>query len=235
MTEAARQKELFNIIDAGMIEYSKAYGLQRELVWKRKLGLIRDTIILAEHKPVFTIGRRGSKSNLLVREGWLKDRGLELVRTDRGGDITFHGPGQLVLYPVIDLAGFEKDLHLYIRNLEGVIIGFLLSYGVSSMRISGATGVWIESDTKIGSIGIGVTRWVTYHGLSVNVNTPLEYYDMINSCGLESCKMTSLSSVLENYVNILEAKERLIQSFFEIFKRYGTTISSMDKKEAHLL
>jgi len=230
MTESLRQTGRFDTIDAGIIEYSKACDLQRELVSKRKLGLISDTVILAEHKPVFTIGRTGLKSNLLVQQQWLKDNGVEFIEADRGGDITFHGPGQLVLYPIIDLTGFKKDLRLYIRSLENVIINFLSYYGISGIRAPGATGVWIDKRSKIGSIGIGVTRWVTYHGLSVNVNTPLWYYGAIIPCGLDYCETTSLCDILRSYINIYEAKELLMQSFSEIFKGNGAEISGVDKK-----
>lgn len=213
MIELCRSQKVIDIIDAGFAEYREVYNLQKELVRKRKAGLIGDTLILAEHPPVFTIGRRGSAANLLVSEGCLKENSLELIRVDRGGDITFHGPGQLVLYPILDLLGWGGDIRLYIRRLEDVMIDFLSRYNISGIRISGDTGVWIDKDTKIGFIGIGVSRWVTYHGLSINVNTPLRYFDMIRPCGLRRCAVASVSSILKKDIDAADAKAHLIDSF----------------------
>ncbi len=215
---------MIDVIDVGIKDYRDVYNLQKELVRKRQLGLIGNTLVLAEHFPVFTIGRRGSRDNLLLTEDGLRRMGIELIEVDRGGDITFHGPGQLVLYPIVDLREKKRDIHLYIRRLEEVIIDFLSRYDIRGRRRPGATGVWIDENAKIGSIGIGISKWVTYHGLSINVNNPLYYFDMIWPCGLPSVKMASIGSILKMNVNIDEAKNHLIASYEKI--------SAMDKEEA---
>lgn len=222
MIEVPQKDKIIDVIDAGITEYRKAYDLQKELLQKRQCEIIGDTLLLVEHLPVFTVGRMGSKENLLVDENSLRKFGMELIAVDRGGDITFHGPGQLVLYPILDLRSLDRDIHLYMRRLEGVIIDFLAQYNVLGFRIPGATGVWVEEETKIGSIGIGIKRWITYHGLSVNVNTPLYYFDLIAPCGLTSCKIASLSSILKRYIKIDEAKNRLIKSFEGTFPFVAT-------------
>ncbi len=207
------KRDIFNIIDAGNLSYRDVFELQKELASKRITGDIKDSIVLAEHPPVFTIGRKGSLRNMLVDEEAMRDKGLELIRVDRGGDITFHGPGQITLYPIMDLKALKKDLNLYIRTLENAVMDFLSSYGIIPICIPGATGVWMDKYTKIASIGITVKKWVTYHGLSVNINTPLSYFDMIKPCGLEYCKMVSLASVLGRLIDMDNAKERLIDAF----------------------
>lgn len=234
--KSAFYRYFFNVIDLDTVEYAKIYNLQKNLVRIRQLGLIYDSLILVEHPPIFTIGRKGSRTNLLISEDGLEKRGLELLETDRGGDITFHGHGQLVLYPVFDLSSRKKDISLYIRMLEEAVIRFLWRYNVTGHRIQKATGVWIDNETKIASIGIGVSKWVTYHGLSVNINTPLHYFDMIRPCGLKPCKIISLSSILGRDIDIDEAKKGLIEIFKDLFDiNYDATISTLDKEKATLL
>ena len=226
MKEILGEEKFINIIDAGVSDYESIYGLQKALVHKRRAGLICDTLILAEHTPVFTIGRTGSRKNLLIDEDTLKEKRIGLFEVDRGGDITFHGPGQLLLYPIIDLTARGRDLHKYLRMLEEIIVDLLSRYNIVGSRIPGATGVWVDRDRKIASIGIGVSRWVTYHGLSININTPLYYFDMIRPCGLAWCRMTSLESILKRQIDMKQAKRHLIESYEKI--------SSMDKKTALL-
>ena len=233
MMNVKDSQRAIEIIDIGIAGYREAYNLQRELVQRRRFKEVCDTLILAEHPPVFTMGRTGSKKNLLVSEDCLKREGIDFVETDRGGDISFHGPGQLVLYPILDLREWKRDIHLYIRCLEKVLIDFLFCYNITGLLINGATGVWIDKDTKIASIGIGVSKWITYHGLSININTPLYYFDMINPCGLATCKMTSLSQVLKRYIRPDEAKKYLIDSFKNLFEKdIYEEISVLDKEEA---
>ncbi|MDB4349856.1 lipoyl(octanoyl) transferase LipB [Omnitrophica bacterium] len=220
MIEICQSQEIVDIIDIGIAEYRKVYDLQKELVRKRWSGIIEDTLVVTEHLPVFTIGRTGSKDNLLINPGDLAESGIDLIETDRGGDITFHGPGQLVLYPILDLSGFERDIRAYIKKLEEVIIDFLSRYNIAGLSVKGARGVWIDKNTKIGSIGVGITKWISYHGLSVNVNTTLGYFNMIRPCGLKDCMATSISSVLKKEIEMTEAKRYLVESFKKIFKRW---------------
>ena len=204
------------ILDLGLIDYEDCYRKQKEFVRRRKLGKIEDSVIIAEHNAVFTIGRLGSADNLLVSPEFLERRGVKVLKVDRGGDITFHGPGQLVLYPIIDLKSGIKDLHRYLRNLEEVLIRYLDGYGVRGIRVAGKTGVW-SKDEKIASIGIAASDWVTYHGAAININTDLNFFSMINPCGIKDIKMSSLAVILNKPVNIAEAKERLLFNFKSVF------------------
>lgn len=192
------------IIDLGLVDYEEAYRIQKEFVHRRKLSEIEDSIILAEHNPVFTMGRAGHIENMLKG-------GIKVLRVDRGGDITFHGPGQLVVYPIIDLRRYGSDLHKYLRSLEEVVIMLLKEYSVYGHRVTGKTGVWV-GDKKIASIGIAATNWITFHGLSINVNTDLGFFSMINPCGMRDVKMTSLSEVLGRSVSMSALKERLLST-----------------------
>ncbi len=211
---------MIETIDLGVSAYEEAYKLQRDLVRRRQAGIIADTLIATEHLPVFTIGRRGSRENLLVDDRYLAEKSIRLIETDRGGDITFHGPGQLVLYPIIDIARLGRDIHLFIRRLEEVIIDFLGRYDIAGFRVKGASGVWVGKDAKIGSIGIGISKWVSYHGLSVNIDTPPDYFGMIRSCGLSGCRMVSISSLLKRDVDGSEAKRGLVESFKNRFDKW---------------
>jgi lipoic acid synthetase/lipoyl(octanoyl) transferase len=217
------------ILDLGLIDYEKCYTMQREMVVRRRLGEIDDTLMLAEHNSVFTVGRMGSEENLLVDEGYLRQKDIKVLHVDRGGDITFHGPGQLVLYPIIELKGKWRDLHKYMRNLEDVAIKFLKRYSVSSGRRSGKTGVW-ASGKKVASIGIGVSNWITYHGLSINIGTDLEFFDMINPCGLRGVKMTSLKVLAGRNVSMEDAKNAIISDFNSVFMcRPGEVVNEIMK------
>ncbi|MEE8360486.1 MAG: lipoyl(octanoyl) transferase LipB [Candidatus Omnitrophota bacterium] len=218
MMQTSFDKSIADIIDLGISEYREAYNVQREILRKRLSGIIDDTVIITEHKPVFTISRLGSKENLLATSDEIKDKGIELIEIDRGGDITFHGPGQLVMYPIIDLKGYSRDIHEYIRRLEEVVIDFLLVYDIKGFRVPGASGVWVGKNLKIASVGISIKRWTTYHGISVNVNIPLHYFDMIVPCGLKRCKAVSIASLLKKPADIQAAKSRLTDSFKKVFR-----------------
>lgn len=204
------------IIDLGLTDYETAYRSQMELVAKRKLGEVDDSVIITEHRPVFTLGRLGRKENLLASDTALTEKGIKIVSVDRGGDITFHGPGQLVLYPIIDLKTRGRDLHRYLRDLESVIINFLNIYGVIAERVRGKTGVWV-GNRKIASIGIATSNWVTYHGASVNIDVELSYFSMIHPCGMKDVTMTSLSAVTGGAVAMRSAADNLLASFRRVF------------------
>lgn len=205
------------IIDLGLIAYEKSYSLQRELVTKRRLNEIEDTIILAEHPPIFTIGRSGSTENLLVSPDSLLKKGISVLPVDRGGDITFHGPGQLVLYPIIDLKTRGRDLHKYMRDLEEVTIRLLKGYGITGRRREGITGVW-AGDKKIAFIGVACRNWVMYHGLSININNDLSFFSMIHPCGLKGIKVTSMQEVLGRNISFDDVKNRAMEHMEVIYK-----------------
>jgi len=209
------------ILDLGLIDYKEAYAIQRALVNKRKLRETEDVILICEHYPVFSIGRSGNRANLLISEDAMTDKGASLVTVDRGGDITFHGPGQIVIYPIIDLRSRGSDLHKYLRDLEGTAINFLREYLIAGERLSGKTGVWVE-DEKIASIGIAASGWITYHGMSININTDLSFFSMINPCGIIGKKITSLNQVLGREIGMTEAKRRLILNLRRVFEMEGS-------------
>lgn len=214
------------IADLGLIDYEKAYLVQRKLVASRKLNELGDSLIIAEHNPIFTIGRAGSMSNLLADEKFLNARGIKVLRIDRGGDITFHGPGQIVCYPIIDLRE-GHDLHKYLRSLESLGIDFFGSYNIRCDRVGGMTGVWFD-DKKVASIGISATNWITFHGMSLNINVDLGFFSMINPCGMSNVRTTSLDRLLGMKISIDEAKARLIKLFCELFNITGGSIDGIE-------
>jgi len=197
------------ILDLGLTDYEDCYRIQKEFVRLRKLGEVDDSVIITEHNPVFTIGRSGSSDNLLVPESGLSELGVKVLNIDRGGDVTFHGPGQLVAYPIVDLKAAGKDLHGYLRDLEEAAIRFLNDYSVCGERIEKKTGVWV-SGGKIASVGVGASNWVTFHGLSVNINCDLSFFSMINPCGMKDVEMTSLARIKGQEIEMREARDRLL-------------------------
>lgn len=204
------------VLDLGLVDYEFAEAQQRRIFEAVKTGAFKDTLVLAEFLPVYTIGRSGSLGNLLVSGDFLNKKGIKVHRIGRGGDITAHNPGQLVVYPIFDLARFRKDLNWYIRSLEEVIIRLLEGYRVFSGRKAPFTGVW-AGGAKIASIGISVSRWVTSHGLSLNVNNDLSIFDYINPCGQKDCEITSLSGLTGDFIDMAGLKQRLINQFEGIF------------------
>ena len=174
-------------------------------------------LILTEHDPVITIGKSGSRQNLLVNTRYLETRGIDVIENDRGGDITFHGPGQIVGYPIINLADFKKDIHWYLRSLEEVIIKTLDLFGLKSIRNDGLTGVWIEN-RKICAIGVKTSRWITMHGFALNVNTELDHFDLIVPCGIRDKSVTSISSELGNTIDLNDVMNKVISQFEIVFE-----------------
>jgi len=207
---------MFDILDLGLVKYDYADGIQRGILEEVKTNIRKDTLILAEFFPVFTKGRKGSMDSLLVSADFLKEMRIDFQAVDRGGDITFHNPGQLIAYPIFNLSGIKKDLEWYLRTLEEIIIRTLLEYGICAGRKAGFTGAWV-GDKKIASIGIGVSRWVSYHGISVNVNNDLSFFDFINPCGIKDCRMASVSELKGASVDMDEFKKGLTGQFEIVF------------------
>lgn len=172
--------------------YEEARLLQKRLEGERQLGEIGDVLLLLEHPPVYTKGRRSDASELPMGEDWYRMQGIEVTETDRGGRVTYHGPGQLVGYPIVSLKPYRDDVHDYIRRMERVMIAALEDWGVEAMLLEGLTGVWV-GDRKIGSIGVHVNRGVTTHGFAINVNNDLQPFEWIVPCGIEACQVTSLT------------------------------------------
>lgn len=179
--------------DLGRLGYAEAFAVQRDLVEKRKRAEIPDQLLFVEHPHVITMGRNGHVSNLLASEEALRRAGVEFHHTDRGGDVTYHGPGQVVGYPIFDLREWKRDVVAYLRALEQVIIDALGGFGIAAGRLSGATGVW-TGDAKIAAMGVHISRWVTSHGFALNVSTDLEYFRYIVPCGLTK-PVTSMAAL----------------------------------------
>ncbi len=210
---------LLTVYKLGRVDYRKALELQLLMLSKLKAGHVGDHLLLLEHPPTFTIGRRGKPEHLLKNGGKLTGQGISLEFASRGGDITYHGPGQLVGYPILDLSNYGRDIHLFLRKLEQVIINALRDFNIIGERRTNYTGVWVKN-RKIASIGIGVKKWVTYHGFALNVNTDLSYFDMIVPCGIAGIKMTSISELSSNEAgfDISAVQDRIIQSFSAVFE-----------------
>ena len=195
----------------GRKPYGETWELQKDLQDRRLRGEIPDCLLLVEHPPTYTIGRGGGAENLLVGDSVLRKQGFEIFHTDRGGDITYHGPGQLVGYPIVDLRRRDRDLHRYLRDLEGCLIQCLAGFGVRGGRRPGLTGVWVDG-SKIASIGVRVIRWVTMHGFALNVSTDLEPFRNIVPCGIQGCRMTTLENLLEARIDLDTVADHFVES-----------------------
>src|SRR5687768_4660037 len=189
------ERELWTV-PLGRVSYTEALELQRTLARDRISGVIpQDVLLLVEHPPVVTLGRSSKGKHLLASPDFLASRGVELFEVERGGDVTFHGPGQLVGYPIMDLKRHRQDLHWYLRQLERSLIDVLGQYGISAEQSNGLTGVW-TGGRKIASIGVHARDWVTWHGFALNVTTDLSYFDLIVPCGIDGVQMTSMAREL---------------------------------------
>lgn len=199
-----------------LVPYADALDLQQEKVRERKAGTIPDTLLLLEHPHVYTLGRNARREHLLVSPARLAEMDAELFETDRGGDITYHGPGQLVGYPIFDLTEHRRDLGWYMRSLEEVFIGVARDFGIRAERVAGAAGVWVGNN-KLVAMGIHVSRWVTSHGFAFNVNTNLAYFDSIVPCGLHDRGVTSLERLLGRRVEMNAVIDCVVEHFGAVF------------------
>jgi lipoyl(octanoyl) transferase len=203
----------------GVVPYEDARRLQREIEAARNDGRIPDVLLVLEHPPVYTKGRRSTADELPMGEEWYRRQGIEVVETDRGGRVTYHGPGQLVGYPIVSLRPYRDDVHDYIRRMERVIIEALGEWGVEAEVVDGLTGVWTPERRKVGSIGVHVSRGTTTHGFAINVNNDLQPFEWIVPCGIESCRMTSLSRELGAEQDLGEFATTVRDRFGEIYGR----------------
>jgi lipoate-protein ligase B len=206
------------IVDLGLIDYKEAWELQHDLWAKRVAGELPDLLLLLEHPHVITLGRRGNRSHLIASTEVLETMNIPLFHIERGGDVTYHGPGQLVAYPILDLKSYGYRVIRYVDQLEEVLLRVLRDFGIEGKRDPLNRGVWVNGD-KIASIGVTIKRWVSFHGLALNYDTNLNYFDLIHPCGLEGKKMTSMASILEKKVSRERLAERIIFHFREVFQR----------------
>ena len=200
----------------GSVGYAEGLRLQRELVAQRKAAAIPDTLLLLEHPHVYTLGRSAKREHLLVSDEQLRALGAQVFETERGGDITYHGPGQLVGYPIFDLTKHRRDIAWFMRSLEEVFIGVARDFGVEAGRLAGAPGVWVGND-KLVAMGVHVSRWVTSHGFAFNVSTDLRRFDWIVPCGLHGKGVTSLEKLLGTPVPMKAAVDRVVEHFGRVF------------------
>jgi lipoyl(octanoyl) transferase len=207
---------LCHVRQLGLMGYAEALQLQQELVTQRKAKQIPDTLILLEHPHVYTLGRNASREHLLFSVEKLQTLKAQVCETDRGGDVTYHGPGQLVGYPIFDLAQHRRDVSWYMRSLEEVFIGVARDYGIQAGRLAGAPGVWIGNE-KLVAMGVHLSRWVTSHGFALNVNTDLSYFNWIVPCGLADKGVTSLAQLLGKEIPLAAVIEKVIENFGKVF------------------
>ena len=202
----------------GAVPYAAALALQRSLVDDRRAGRIPDTLLLVEHPHVLTLGVRGDggRSHILATDEALASRGIEVHETGRGGDITYHGPGQIVGYPILDLNPDRRDVHRYVRDLETVQVRVAADYGIEAGRVDGLTGVWV-GDEKLAAIGVRIARWITSHGFALNVTTDLDHFRLIVPCGIADRGVTSMARVLGRPVDTVEVENSIIEHFSNIF------------------
>tara|TARA_Y100000748_G_scaffold290023_1_gene276337 strand:- start:6782 stop:7420 length:639 start_codon:yes stop_codon:yes gene_type:complete len=206
----------YNVLDLGTSHYEEAWDLQKRLQSQRISGQINDQLILVEHHPVYTLGKNSPKEHLLIEES----ENISIIQTDRGGDITFHGPGQLVGYPILDLNQYKKSVSWYMRELEQLIIDVLKEYDIKAGRKKGLTGTWVR-DKKIGALGVRISKWVTMHGFSLNIDPDLQYYQGIIPCGISGYGVTSMANLLgENVPSMADIKETIVKQFITNFSVY---------------
>jgi lipoyl(octanoyl) transferase len=202
----------------GLMPYAEAHELQQELVEKRKRDEIPDQFLLLEHPHVITLGRAANGANVLIDDETRARFGVELFETGRGGDVTYHGPGQLVGYPIIKLAPDRCDIRRYVRDLEDVLIRTAADFGISARRIEGLTGVWAGNE-KLAAIGVRISRWVTMHGFALNITTDLDYFRLIVPCGIRNHGVTSLHKLLGSPVEMSDVREVVTRQFANVFER----------------
>jgi len=228
------------LVELGLIAYGPAWELQRRLVEARKRGAVPDVLLLCEHPHVITLGRNGKRENLRAGERVLAQQGVEFCATDRGGDITYHGPGQVMGYPILGLAEHRRDVRWYVSQLEEVMIRASTDFGVAARRVEGMHGIWVDApagvgraprEEKLAALGVHLSRWVTSHGFAYNVTTDLRYFDWIVPCGIVGKGMTSLEKVLGRVVDGGEVRRALVRRFGEVFGREIETVSKVELEE----
>ena len=212
MTTAQPKHLEVQVLDLGHKPYKDVWNLQKEMQLKRMNGDIEDVLILVEHDPVYTLGKNANPDHLLQS----RDRSIDIFNIERGGDITFHGPGQLVGYPILDLSNYKKSVSWYMRSLEQLTIDVLNEFKITAKRVEGLTGVWV-GDEKIAAQGVRLTKWITMHGFSININTDLSFYDGIIPCGIFNHGVTSMKEILKRTQKMEKVKSLVIDKFNQIF------------------
>jgi lipoate-protein ligase B len=211
------------LVNLETVPYADALALQHQIVDARKRGALNDTLLLLEHPPVFTLGRNAKDENILASREFLRQQGIDVFRVERGGDVTYHGPGQLVGYPIIDLHSFRLDVGWFVRSMEELLVRVLGDFGIRGKRIEKLVGVWVDQDSpvlpdaKIVQIGARIEQWITYHGFALNVDPNLAHFDLIVPCGISDKAVTSMARVLNRPVDPRAVRERVAARFGEVF------------------
>jgi lipoate-protein ligase B len=206
-----------DVSNLGLQPYGSALDLQHQLVTARREGRINDTLLLLQHPPVITLGRRGNEEHILVSREWLDEHQIQVHRVERGGDVTYHGPGQLVGYPIIDLTQHHADVGWYMHSLEEVLIRTLADFGIAARRLPGNIGVWLDDRRKIASLGVRIESWITFHGFALNVQQDVSHFQLIVPCGLADKEVTSMETALGRPVDITTVGERVVDNFCTVF------------------
>jgi len=223
------------VVDLGLVRYGSASELQRTLVAASKAHAIPDVLLFCEHPHVITLGRNGRCEHLRASDHLLRQMNVEFHLTDRGGDITYHGPGQIVCYPILDLAEHCRDVRWYVHSLEEVMIRATADFGIAAKRMAGMHGIWVgapEREEKLAALGVHLSRWVSSHGFAYNVSTDLRYFDLIIPCGIADKRATSLERVLARVVRCAEVRPRLVSHFGDVFQRDLVGVSRENLDEA---
>jgi len=223
--------KICQIVDLGVIGYAEALALQKRVVAARKAAAIEDILLFCEHPHVITQGRNGKREHLLVSEHVLRQKGMEYYETSRGGDITYHGPGQIVGYPILNLSAIRRDVVWYVRTLEEGMIRETAEFGITAERVAGKTGIWVRTgntEEKLAAIGVHISRWVTSHGFAYNVSTDLRNFDLIVPCGIADRKATSLEKLLGRRIEQKEVAARIAKHLGELF---GLEMKETSRKE----
>lgn len=219
------------VVDIGRTKYSEAWDLQKEIFAARLDNRIGDVLLLTEHNHVYTLGKAADDNHLLAGEEELRRKGIDVHWIDRGGDVTYHGPGQIVGYPILDLNRYYTDIHRYLRDIEEVIIRTLKEYTIVAERDKEFTGVWVK-DEKIAAIGVKVSRWITMHGFALNVNTDVGYFDRIIPCGIFHKGVVSLQQCVARPIPLLDVQHHLVHHFSHVF---NVRIKQISREELELL
>lgn len=247
MRSSSRRKSLLiSIVQLGTVDYTTGLRLQQQLVALRKEGKIGDVLLLLEHKPVITLGRNAKAGNVIASPELLAQRSIELFECDRGGDVTFHGPGQIVGYPIFDLRGYARDAEDapsalrktlgavdFVRRLEEVLMRTCADFSIPAKRVKGLTGVWTESEAKLAAIGVHISRFVTSHGFALNVNTDLNYFNLIIPCGITSKPVTSMQRELGRDVDLNAVAESISRNFGVVFQSQMLWVDTPDALLGH--
>jgi len=227
-------KRALEVRRLGVVPYDEALAMQRQLVEERRAGRVPDLLLLLQHPAVITLGVKGDggRANIVATVARLAELGIAVHETGRGGDVTYHGPGQIVGYPILDLKPDRCDVHRYVRDLEEVMIRVCADYGVAAGRIKGLTGTWVGAE-KIGAIGVRLSRWITSHGFAFNVSTDLEHFTLIVPCGISDRGVTSLERATGRLLTVAEVEDAVVRRFQEVFER--TTMPEQTSASAALL